>query len=154
MCSWPSLLEKYLFRSFAHFKNEVLTCLLLSCKSSFYSFPISMLLVLFSPKSILLMFWNFIFPCNFFLCIYNFSFTSFSCLMFFNFHEWKLYNLKIVHGIHDFYNCFTYHAIWKLSLCFVVVVQSLSRVWLFATPQQVLCPSLTSRVCSNSCPLT
>ena len=34
--------------------------------------------------------------------------------MFFNFHEWKLYNLKIVRGIHNFYNCFTYRVIWKL----------------------------------------
>ena len=39
-----------------------------------------------------------------------------------------------------------------------VVVQSLSRVWLFATPwtaaSQLLCPSLSLGVCSNSCPLS
>ena len=36
---------------------------------------------------------------------------------------------------------------------FVVFVQSLSRVWLFVTPW-LLCPSLSPRVCSNSCPLS
>ena len=38
-----------------------------------------------------------------------------------------------------------------------VVVQSLSHVWLFAIPwtaAQILCPSLSPRVCSNSCPLS
>ena len=38
-----------------------------------------------------------------------------------------------------------------------VVVQSLSHVWLFATPwfatHRLPCPSLSPRVCSNSCPL-
>ena len=39
-----------------------------------------------------------------------------------------------------------------------VVVQSLSRVWPFATPGtaalQLPCPSLSPRACSNSCPLS
>ena len=34
----------------------------------------------------------------------------------------------------------------------VVIVQSLSRAWLFVTPW-LLCPSLSPRVCSNSCSL-
>ena len=44
--------------------------------------------------------------------------------------------------------------IWK----FLVVVQSLSHVWLFANPRtaacRLPCPSLSPRVCSNSCPLS
>ena len=38
----------------------------------------------------------------------------------------------------------------------VVVVQSLSHVWLFAALQhaRLPCPSLSARVCSNSCPLS
>ena len=45
-----------------------------------------------------------------------------------------------------------------LYLYKIVSVQSLSHVWLFATPWtaalQVPCPSLSPRVCSNSCPLS
>ena len=41
---------------------------------------------------------------------------------------------------------------------FFAVVQSLSRVWLFLTPQsqhaKLPCRSLSPRVCSNSCPLS
>ena len=43
------------------------------------------------------------------------------------------------------------------SMSFAVVVQSLSHVWLFATPwtaaHQAPWPSLSPRVCSDSCPL-
>ena len=34
----------------------------------------------------------------------------------------------------------------------VVVVQSLSHVWLFATPSRLPCPSPSPGACSNSCP--
>ena len=36
----------------------------------------------------------------------------------------------------------------------VVVVQSLSHVWLFATPSRLPCPSPSPGACSNSCPLS
>ena len=48
------------------------------------------------------------------------------------------------------------------SWYFIVVVHSLSCVWLFVTPMEypmgyhtrIPCPSLSPRVCSNSCPLS
>ena len=46
----------------------------------------------------------------------------------------------------------------KKVVLYIVVVQSLSHVWLFATPwtaaQPASCPSLFPRVCSDSCPLS
>ena len=44
---------------------------------------------------------------------------------------------------------------WGTSILFpiVIVIQSLSHVWLFATPW-LLCPSLSPRVFSNSFPLS
>ena len=43
------------------------------------------------------------------------------------------------------------------TLFFVAVIQSLSQLWLFATPLtqhiRLLCPLLSPRVCSNSCSL-
>ena len=50
---------------------------------------------------------------------------------------------------------FTENIIWLLS---IIVVQSLSHVWLFVTPwtvaYQALSPPLFPGVCSNSCPLS
>ena len=52
-----------------------------------------------------------------------------------------------------------FHKIYtRVYLMVVVIVQSLSHVWLFATPwlQHVRppCPSVSPRVCSNPCPLS
>ena len=49
--------------------------------------------------------------------------------------------------------------IWNATFTYTkLLLQSLSHVWLFATPWtaalQVPCPSLSPRVCSNSCPLS
>ena len=48
------------------------------------------------------------------------------------------------------------YPLWYPTLFQVVVAQSLSRVWLPATPwtTRLLCPSLSPRVCSNSCALS
>ena len=47
--------------------------------------------------------------------------------------------------------------VWELD-SIIVIIQSLSHVWLFVTPwlQHVrfLCPPLAPRICSNSCPLS
>ena len=50
----------------------------------------------------------------------------------------------------------TLHLQWTHFNSFVVVVLALSHVQLFATPMdcRLLCPPLSPRVCSNSCPLS
>ena len=55
-------------------------------------------------------------------------------------------------------NCSTYHQN-KYTECKIVVVQSLSHIWLFVTPwtealSGLPCLSVSPRTCSNSCPLS
>ena len=54
--------------------------------------------------------------------------------------------------------CFYIFSHISMSCRRVIVVQSLSQVWFFATPwtaaHQLPCPSLSPRVCSHSCPLS
>ena len=54
---------------------------------------------------------------------------------------------------------FEFLQISSLCITHTIVVQSLRRVWLFATPgglqhARLPCPSLSPGVCSNSCPLS
>ena len=104
-----------------------------------------MLLVLFSPKSVLLMFWNFIFHVifSFRYIISHLHHSLVLCsLISMNengiisklFVERTVFTMALLAVL--FGNCWC-SALAGLHLCFVAVVQSLSHVRLFATPQQL-----------------
>ena len=63
-----------------------------------------------------------------------------------------------IYKTHFMYVCFSVAGFMKTFSVKGVVVQSLSSIWLLATPRTAAhwasCPSLSPRVCSNSCPLS
>ena len=95
-------------------------------------------------------------PC----AVYWWGFASLFSVPFFLWHVYILnFNWNNTKGTNSGIAkaCFSvlWLVLWKHTKMtpYTVVVQSLSHVWLFVTPR-TSCPSLSPRVCSNSCPLS